>query len=178
MTRAAGLVLAILLITGCGVRPTGVVYAGDPPVATAPGSPRSQVFFLVDGMPTPVRRAASPADPQLVFDALLHGPTPEERARGLTTELTEVKKIAVHDLDGRTLLVETIPPAVKLRPQAYTQIYCTGLLLSLQTVLKISYLDGGMNPQVPPQCPGAERTPFPTAEPPASPGAPASSTPW
>jgi hypothetical protein len=169
MSRAAGPALAILLLAGCGVRPTGVVYAGDAPVATASGSPRSQVFLLSDGgIPTPVRRPADPADPQRVFDALLSGPTQEERARGLTTELTGIKKIAVHDLDGRALLVEAIPPVIKLPAQAYAQIYCTGLLLSAQTVVKISYLDGGAKPYGTPHCPGAEPIPSsPTIGPPS-----------
>jgi hypothetical protein len=161
VTRSAGLVLAVLLLAGCGVRPTGVVYAGDAPVATASSSPRSQVFFLAGGTPTPVQRTANPADPQMVFDALLSGPTPDERARGLRTELAGVKQIFVHDLDGRALLVETIPPALKLPPPAFAQLYCTGLLLSGQSVLKISYLDSGTTPYTPAACPGAKPIPFP-----------------
>jgi hypothetical protein len=156
VSRAAGLVLALLLLAGCGIRPTGVVYAGDAPVATASGSPASQVFLLSQGMLTPVQRTADPADPQRVFDALLSGPTPDERARGLTTELTGIKEIAVHELDGRAILVETIPPSRRLPPLAYAQIYCTGLLLSAQTVLKISFLDGGAAPYTPADCPGAK----------------------
>jgi hypothetical protein len=159
VTRAAGLVLAVLLLAGCGIRPTGVVYAGDAPVATASGSPQSQVFFLMRGVLTPVQRMASPADPQQVFDALLKGPTLDERARGMQTELTGVRQISVHELDGSALLVETIPPALKLPPPAFAQIYCTGLLLSGQTVLKISYLDSGTEPYAPSDCPGAKAPP-------------------
>lgn len=164
MSRAAGLVLALLLLTGCGIRPTGVVYAGDAPVATASGSPGSQVFLLSQEMLTPVRRTADPADPQRVFDALLSGPTPDERARGLSTELTGLKEIAVHELDGRAFLVETVPPSPRLPPLAYLQIYCTGLLLSAQTVLKISFLDGGAAPYSPADCPGTKPAP-PSASP-------------
>jgi hypothetical protein len=103
-----------------------------------------------------------------VFDTLLSGPTREERARGLTTELPGITKIVVHALDSRALLVETIPPMLKLSAEAYAQIYCTGLLLSAQTVVKISYLDDGTKPDGMPDCPGAE--PFrssPTIEPPS-----------
>ncbi|MDN3355141.1 hypothetical protein [Actinomadura sp. DC4] len=156
MIRAVALVLALLLLCGCGVRPTGVVYAGDPPVATATASPQSQVFFLLNGVPTPVQRTAGPADPQLVFDALLDGPTREERAKGLTTELGEIQYITVHELDGRALLIETSPPAPKLLPEAFAQIYCTGLLLSGQTALKISYLDTGTPAYAPADCTGTK----------------------
>ena len=169
MSRAAGLALVILLLAGCGVRPTGVVYAGDAPVATASGSAQSQVFLLSDGgIPTPVRRPADPTDPQRVFDALLSGPTREERARGLTTELTGIKKIAVHDLDGRAFLVETIPSMVMRPAGAFPQIYCTGLLLSAQTGVKISYLDGDPKAYSTPYCSGAEPSPVsPTIGPPS-----------
>jgi hypothetical protein len=164
MSRAAGPALAILLLAGCGVRPTGVVYAGDAPVATASGSPRSQVYLLSRGVPVPVQRTADPADPQEVFDTLLKGPTPDERAQGLTTDLTGVSRISVHELDGRALLVETIPPALKLPMPAFAQIYCTGLLLSGQTALKISYLDSGVSPYTS-SCSGGK--PIPATVPPS-----------
>jgi hypothetical protein len=168
--RAAGLALTVLLLGGCGVRPTGVVYAGEAPSATASASPRSEVFLLDQGTPTPVPRVVGSSDPQLLFDALLRGPTPEELRRGLTTELSEVKWISVHDLGDRTLLVETIPPTLKLSPKAFAQIYCTGLMLSGRTVVKISYMDGGATLFPPPACPGVPA-------PPASPRLPARSPP-
>jgi hypothetical protein len=142
MIRAAGLVLAVLLLGGCGVRPTGVVYAGDAPVGTAPASPQAQVFFLAQGVPTPVPRPAKPGDAQTVFDALLAGPTPEERAKGFSTELAGVRRIVVHEVDGRTLLVDIVPPAAKLPALAFAQIYCTGNTLPDQRFMKIAYVRG------------------------------------
>jgi hypothetical protein len=141
--RVAGLALAVLLLGGCGVRPTGVVYAGDAPTATASASPQAQVFFLAQKMPVPVPRTVTPGDPQMVFDALLAGPTPEERKKGLSTALTGVKKIAVHELDGATLLVETAPAAAKLSPIAFEQIYCTGMALPDQRFVKMTFVNGG-----------------------------------
>jgi hypothetical protein len=143
MIRAAGLVLAVLLLTGCGVRPTGVVYAGDAPTATAAASPQAQVFLLAQKMLVPVARAVKPGDPQSVFDALLAGPTVEERRRGLITALIGVQRITVHELDGTTLLIETVPPVAKLSPLAFEQIYCTGMALPDQRFLKISIVNGG-----------------------------------
>lgn len=139
MRRLAATVLAVLSLAGCGVRPTGVVYAGDAPVATAPVSPRSQVYFLLRGVPSPVGRATSPWDAQLVFDDLVRGPTPEERAKGLTTELGGIKQLAVRDIGGRALIIDTIPPLPKLAPAAYAQIYCTGLMLAGRPVMKFSF---------------------------------------
>ena len=143
MIRAAGLALAILLLGGCGVRPTGVVYAGDAPTGTATASPQAQVFFLAQSMPIPVPRAVKPGDAQGVFDALLAGPTPEERKEGLSTALIGVQQIVVHELDGATLFVETTPPAAKLPPIAFEQIYCTGMALPDQRFMKITFVNGG-----------------------------------
>jgi hypothetical protein len=149
---AAVLPAVVLLLGGCGVRPTGVVYAGEAPLATASASPQSQVYFLSGGIPAPVWRPAGPGDPQLVFDALLKGPTPDERAKGLSTELTGIVKIAVHELDGRTLLLETVPPALKLSPAAFAQISCTAAALPDRPYLKISYLRGDSTPYLSAAC--------------------------
>lgn len=148
MIRAAGLVLAVLLLGGCGVRPTGVVYAGDAPTATASASPQAQVFFLslAQKMPVPVPRTVKPGDAQAVFDALLAGPTPEERKAGLSTALTGVRQIAVHELDGATLFIEAIPPAAKLSTIAFAQIYCTGMALPDQRFMKITVANAGGMP--------------------------------
>jgi hypothetical protein len=141
--RAAAVSVALLAAAGCGVRPTGVVYAGDGPVATASPSPGSMVFFLADGVPTAVERTASPSDPQAVYDALLAGPTPEERARGLRTELVGVRRITVVDGGGRPVLLRTEPPIPKLSAGAYAQIYCTGMVLPRQVIIKFAYPVGG-----------------------------------
>jgi hypothetical protein len=159
--RAAALLVAVLLLGGCGVRPTGVVYAGEAPIGTASPSPQAQVFFLADGVPTPVRRAVGPGDPQLVFDALLSGPTREERAKGLNTELTGVKSIVVQDLGGHALLVETVPPAMKLSAGAFAQIFCTGAALPDRPELKISYLVDDSEPDPSAGCPQVKGDPQP-----------------
>ncbi|MGI5227691.1 hypothetical protein [Actinoallomurus sp. CA-142502] len=138
MRRPAAAVLTMLSLAGCGVRPSGVVYAGDAPVATAAASPRSQVYFLLRGVPTPVARETNPWDAQLVFDDLLRGPNAQERAKGMTTALTGIEQIAVRDIGGRAFLIDTVPPLPKISPAAYAQIYCTGLVLPDQPVLKFS----------------------------------------
>jgi hypothetical protein len=159
--RAAGLVLAVLLLAGCGVRPTGVVYAGDAPTATAPASSQAQVFFLSQKTLVPVPRAIGPGDAQKVFDALLAGPTAEERQKGLSTALHGVQRILVHELDGATLLVETVPTAAKLPPIAFEQIYCTGMTLPDQRFMKITYVNGGGMPYPAVACGGDGKTPVP-----------------
>jgi hypothetical protein len=161
MIRAAGLVLAALLLGGCGVRPTGVVYAGDAPTATATASSQARVFFASRRMLIPVSRAVGPGDAQKVFDALLAGPTPEERKQGLSTALIGVQRIVVHELDGATLFVETVPPAAKLPPIAFEQIYCTGMALPDQRFMKITYVNGGGMPYPAAACGEDGKSPAP-----------------
>jgi hypothetical protein len=156
--RIAGLVLMALLAGACGVRPTGVVYAGEAPVATASAGPTSLVYFLVNGVPTPVRRAVNPADPQQVFDALLTGPTRAERTAGLTTELLRMKAIIVRASEGGPTILETVPPKVNLSYGAYAQIYCTGLALPVQAYPMFPYKSGGYRP-TPANCEGAKPVP-------------------
>jgi hypothetical protein len=163
MIRAAGLVLAVLLLGGCGVRPTGVVYAGDAPTATATASSQAQVFFLSQEMLVPVPRAVGPGDAQKVFDALLAGPTVEERRKGLSTALIGVQQIVVHELDGATLLIETVPTAAKLPPIAFEQIYCTGMALPDQRFMKITFVNGGGVPYPAFSCGAGGKNPDPSA---------------
>jgi hypothetical protein len=161
MIRAAGLALAVLLLGGCGVRPSGVVYAGDAPTATASASPQAQVFLLAGKALVAVPRTVRPGDVQSVFDALLAGPTPEERKRGLGTALIGVQRIVVHELDGPALFVEAVPPAAKLSSIAFEQIYCTGMALPDQRSVKISFVNGGGMPYAAIPCGANGKTPVP-----------------
>ena len=140
MRRAAAAVLALPLLAGCGVRPTGVVYAGDPPIATASPSSRAQVFLLQDGVPVPVERTVGTSDPQGVFDALLNGPNASERQKGLYTDLLEVRQIVVQRIGVHTLFVDTVPSPAKMSPAGYAQIYCTGAALPDRPEVRMSYL--------------------------------------
>ncbi|MEV0404630.1 hypothetical protein [Actinoallomurus sp. NPDC050550] len=124
--RTVALGAALCALAGCGVRPTGVVNAGEAPKATATSLPHAQVYFLLDGRPTPVTRTVAPWDTQAVFDALLAGPTAQERERGLRTELTPDMTIRV--IGSRAVFVESTAFAKQAMP-GYFQVYCTALLL-------------------------------------------------
>jgi hypothetical protein len=121
--RAAAAGALVCVLAGCGIRPTGVVNAGDAPRATATSLPRSQVYFVLRGMPQPVERAVAPWDTQAVFDALLAGPTAQERARGLRTELTS--DVVIRAIDSRVIFVESRDRASKRAVIGYMQISCT-----------------------------------------------------
>jgi hypothetical protein len=174
MTRPYVLLLGIasLVLTGCGVRPTGAVSAGEGPVATATSAPQARVVFLRDGMPVPVNRAVNPWDPQAVFDALAAGPTSAERTEGLTTELN-VKQILAHSQSDQVLVVYPVTPIDWLSPHAYTQVYCTIALLPGHPDAKIiSRVDKKVAAEgIAPGCPFAAAPNSPSApQTPPSPG--------
>lgn len=128
---AAGLLaVAVPLVAGCGVRPTGVIGAGAGPTATATSLPETTVYFLLHGRLHPVVRTVPPWDTQAVFDALLSGPTADERARGLRTALVGTD-VTVRDLGAKGMFVfgggRPVPPL------AYAQVVCTTVLLPNRT---------------------------------------------
>ena len=135
-SRTAAVVAAVCLLSGCGVRPTGVVSAGEAPTATATSLPRSQVFFLLGGKPTPVTRMVPPWDTQAVFDALLVGPTAQEHRRGLRTEVTP--DVSVKALQSKVVFVDAPKMAAKGMGLGYQQISCTALLLPGSPIVRIS----------------------------------------
>jgi hypothetical protein len=154
----------VLLLGGCGVRPTGVVYAGDAPVATAPAAPTAPVYFLEKEQPTPVTRAVDPVDVQGVYDVLLQGPSAAEHAAGLRTELDGVKQISIRDLGDRQIYIEVIPPTASLTQGAYAQLYCTAVTLDERPIMKIAAA-GTYGVQCPGGLPAASGMPAPPGKP-------------
>jgi hypothetical protein len=142
--------IAMLSLAGCGVRPSGVIYAGEAPVATAPASPSTMIYLLEKGViPVPVAREVVPLDPQHVFDALLDGPTDEERAKGLTTALSGIKTVSVSEVAGEGIFIDSVPPAEKLPSEAIEQLVCTGSALPDRPRVFISTISGAKPYQIP-----------------------------
>ncbi|MDQ0785108.1 hypothetical protein QFZ64_000605 [Streptomyces sp. B3I8] len=84
-----GLLLAVAVLTGCGVQDTGPLAAGAPARGrrTTDGEGLLRVYFLTANGSWPVARPApdGATGPQPALDALLDGPTRAERGRGLRT---------------------------------------------------------------------------------------------
>jgi hypothetical protein len=84
---------AILAMTtgpaGCGIQPTGIVSAGDPPFAAAPNT-NNLLYFVRDGKLTPVVRPGLPGHPALAIEQL-SGPTKTERDQGISSEMPHVQ---------------------------------------------------------------------------------------
>jgi hypothetical protein len=133
--RGVALGAALCALAGCGVRPTGVVNAGEAPTATATSLPHTQVYFLLNGTLTPVPRTVAPWDTQAVFDALLAGPTPQESAHGLRTQLTP--DVTIRAIGPRAVFVEYANAFAKQAMTGYEQIYCTALLLPGAPIVRV-----------------------------------------
>lgn len=96
-TGAAALLLAGPLLTGCGIKPTGVIESGAAAKVVFPDShTKGTVYFVMsDGRLAPVPEGKQPAvSPTGVLLRLLIGPTEQERAAGLETRLPalDIKK--------------------------------------------------------------------------------------
>lgn len=75
---------ALALLTGCGVRPTGIVDAGEPATGLTKGL---RIYFvsetgLLEGVTRPDEAVREPA---AVIKLLMSGPDESERRSGLTT---------------------------------------------------------------------------------------------
>ncbi|MBR8639096.1 hypothetical protein KEF29_06605 [Streptomyces tuirus] len=85
--RRAALLAAPALfgLASCGIPPTGVVEAGAPARGVVP---TVRVYLVVDGRLVPVpRRIVAPVDAETAVNALLQGPTAQERALGFDSAL-------------------------------------------------------------------------------------------
>ncbi|WP_329044839.1 hypothetical protein OG738_26285 [Amycolatopsis sp. NBC_01488] len=84
--------VALLLVSACGVKPTGAVPAGPAPTLRNPGAPGRGtdliLYFVIDGRVAPVTRSSgSTVGVEAALATLLAGPTTEEAADGYVTAL-------------------------------------------------------------------------------------------
>ncbi|KJY35369.1 MULTISPECIES: hypothetical protein [unclassified Streptomyces] len=86
----AALLLGGLLLTGCGIKPTGVIESGDAAKVVFPDPhTKGTVYFVTsDGRLFPVPEREQPAEsPVSVLMRLLIGPLDKEKAAGLETRV-------------------------------------------------------------------------------------------
>jgi hypothetical protein len=81
---------ALLFAAACGVRPTGVITAGEPAVA-GQAVPQTTVYLARRGRLVPVRRVAFPGAPQAALNALWEqGAKAPEKAQGLWSPMSDL----------------------------------------------------------------------------------------
>ena len=84
-------VAGLVVLTGCGVQPSGVITGGAPPSGgVAPGIPPTEpdgtftLYLVMEGGLFPVRRPGGPLSPVDALAVLAASPNEEERGRGLS----------------------------------------------------------------------------------------------
>ncbi|MFE5538101.1 hypothetical protein [Streptomyces sp. NPDC056492] len=93
----AALLLGAAVLTGCGIKPTGVIESGAAAkvVVPGPGTKGTVYFVTADGRLFPVPDRDQPSQsPALILVKLLVGPNEAARAAGLETRLPplDIKK--------------------------------------------------------------------------------------
>ncbi|MFI9597748.1 hypothetical protein [Nonomuraea sp. NPDC052265] len=127
---AAGLV-AVVAVTGCGVRPSEVISVGEPPRGSVAVTTTITLYLVKDGRLSAVTRpSARPMFRTERLALLAAGPTAEERARGLTTEVPpDAGPFSVTvKVRGRVALNPSVPGG-DLSPLAVRQMVCTAAAL-------------------------------------------------
>ncbi|MEU3774939.1 hypothetical protein AB0F11_17350 [Streptomyces sp. NPDC032472] len=138
-TRAAARAVALpaaagLLLTGCGIKPTGVVESGAPAkMAVAGPTENSLVYYITpDDRLTPSTVPYTIPSPGGALARLLAGPTQQERAAGLRTAVPVVdlrSAVEVRVLQSNSDTVEVVLPILVegLTDLARGQLVCTTL---------------------------------------------------
>ncbi|MEV7040341.1 hypothetical protein [Amycolatopsis sp. NPDC051061] len=100
--------VVLVLVSACGVKPTGVVSAGPAPTLRNPdGSGRgaeATLYFVIDGRVAPVTRSTGSVGVETALSMLLAGPTAGEAADGYVTALPA--------RSGPIVLAPGSPPAI------------------------------------------------------------------
>jgi hypothetical protein len=117
-------VLVAVLTAGCGVRPSGVITGGPAPTRPARGT---VLYFLADSSVAPVLRPTPEPLPAAEALALLRdGPTDDERAVDLTSEVpTGLAPVAVTADPSGGVEVAVAVDVTTLSAAAVDQIVCT-----------------------------------------------------
>ncbi|MEU6357557.1 hypothetical protein ABZ896_51065 [Streptomyces sp. NPDC047072] len=108
---------SLLALSGCGIPATGVVEAGAPASGITPVTP--VYLLLADRLVAVPRTTEFPGDVQAAVDLLLLGPTSEEVARGLSTEVRARPTVAP-DPAGAPRQPSPAAPTVSVRDDALT----------------------------------------------------------
>ncbi|MGI5268163.1 GerMN domain-containing protein [Nonomuraea sp. CA-218870] len=122
---AAGLV-SLVAVTGCGVRPSDVIPAGDPPSGPVASTTAITLFLVRNGRLSAVTRPGRRLPLAQTLALLAAGPTADERARGLTTDIPrKAGPLSVSAEPAGHVVVTPSAPAGDLSTLAVEQIVCT-----------------------------------------------------
>lgn len=136
------LLVVVLLLAGCGVRPSDVVEGGPAPTIASGAT----VFLVSGGHVTPVLRPNPDSSDLLAL--LAAGPTAAERDQGYTSEVPPGVVLTVISAPGAATVEVSVSQDVRsLSAPAVDQIVCTAAAGSPVTLV------GGRDSRGPQVCP-------------------------
>lgn len=143
---AAAVALAVVAPAGCGVRPTGIISAGDKPVAKGQAAPIT-VYLLRGKRLTAVVRPGLPGHPYLGVTQLGGEINSAERRLGLHSEVPLWIGILVRPGGPPADLVVEVDrsqPTAKWTRAAWGQVACTAQAVpGVKRVILAGHLDSG-----------------------------------
>ncbi|MER5648708.1 hypothetical protein [Streptosporangium sp. NPDC002524] len=151
---AAGLV-SLVAVTGCGVRPSDVILAGDPPSGRV-APPTTITLYLVrnDRLSAVTRPTDLPMLPAGTLALLADGPTAGERANGFGTDVPpEAGPFSVTAGPAGHVVVTLSIPAGELSALAVRQIVCTAAATVPESRVQVTVVGAGQSVG-PRTCPG------------------------
>ncbi|MFC4061564.1 hypothetical protein ACFOWE_24965 [Planomonospora corallina] len=150
---AAGLV-SLVTATGCGVRPSDAIPAGDPPSGPVAPAATVTLYLVEDGRLDAVTRPGGPLSRADTLTLLAAGPTAREQAHGLTTEVPpEAGPFSVTAGPAGHLVVTLSTPVGELSALAVEQIVCTAAATAPENPARVTVVGAGRSVG-PRDCPG------------------------
>ncbi|SFR29068.1 hypothetical protein SAMN04488564_116176 [Lentzea waywayandensis] len=140
--RELGLaVLVLAVLTACGIRPTDPIPGLEAPSGPVENASPSLFWVAPGGRVLPVSRPEGSLSGFDVVALLAQGPTTDEQARGLTTEVPFDAAPTTVDRVANGLDVTISGDVSQLSGPAVQQIVCT--LLTVQPVGTVNLRGGG-----------------------------------
>lgn len=148
---AAGLA-SLLVLTSCGVRPSGVITGGDPPSGRVEPTRKITLYLVTGDRLSPVTRPGGPLSQADTLALLAAGPTTTEQAQGLTTHVPPQAGPFTVTVKPAGQLV--ITPASRLSALAVRQVACTAAATASENPPTQVTVDGSRQDVGPQTCPG------------------------
>ncbi|MEU4510052.1 hypothetical protein AB0G05_11180 [Nonomuraea wenchangensis] len=164
--------VALVAVAGCGVRPSDVILAGDPPSGPVQRATTVTLYLVKNGRLDAVARPDGRLSPADTLALLAAGPTPREQAHGLTSEVPpDAGPFSLTaEPDGR-LVVTLSTPAGELSALAVDQIVCSTVATTRGSSAQVTVVGAGQSIG-PRTCPSSSQDADGPGRPPAATASP------
>ncbi len=141
----AGLVV-LVAVAGCGVRPSDVILAGDPPSGPVQRATTVTFYLVKKGRVSAVTRPDGHLSPAETLALLAAGPTPREQAHGLSSEVPpDAGPFSLTAAPAGDLVVTLATPAGELSAPAVDQIVCTAVATRRDSSTQVTIVGAGQS---------------------------------